>query len=188
MIRAGLLAALVLLVTTGAVTPVEGVEASPESGRSTPLPERLLLREGVREHLDSGLTTVFLLRAGSRGEKGGASIEIRHELWDRKYLVHLIDQIGSRNESFSSFEQLAEWWSTIRVTVLKTKENPARVTLEVLPFSAFEQRDAQRWLVDSVRRNERQSEARELLELMIGTTVRSRPILRMRWQLGEEIE
>ena len=139
-----------------------------------------------------GLTTVFLLNVND----SGARVEIRYDLWDEKFLVTTIDSERTvRKTSIDSFEHLADWWSH---TPLRTgpARNEPHAKLEVIPFSASEEEDAQRWLARSIgagsnpgdpsQPNDATRSAGGILDLLIGTSVQRHPLQTWRWTLHAE--
>ena len=124
--------------------------------------------ETVAPHLRTGLTTVFLFSLENRAalqQKGAAQVAVRYDLWDEVYRLELSPApSGHQPMSFVSVTgpgdsdgPLREWWRTAALRVAPA-EGPWRspldrvkVTLQVLPFSQAEQRDAQEWLLRSFR-------------------------------------
>jgi hypothetical protein len=117
----------------------------------------------VAEHLDTGLTTtfVFALDAGKsegRPVKGEAQVRIRYDLWDERYVLERWDaQPDSPAARTLIRPELPTWWQSLALLVrpvagdLRAPPSRARVELRVLPFSQAEQRDAQDWLLRSLR-------------------------------------
>ena len=112
----------------------------------------------VARHLDTGLTTIFLLAVEERGGPklaGAAHVTVRYDLWDEVYAVGGQDALGVRPATtLPSRVALLDWWRGLSLTVTPGGPSPplpreARVTLQVLPFSQAEQRDAQDWLLRS---------------------------------------
>ena len=112
----------------------------------------------VARHLDTGLTTIFLLAVEGRGGPklaGAAHVTVRYDLWDEVYAVGGRDVQGVRpTAAVPSRPALLDWWRGLVLVVAPTGPSPplpreARVTLQVLPFSQAEQRDAQDWLLRS---------------------------------------
>jgi hypothetical protein len=124
----------------------------------------VLARPEVRPHLSTGLTTTFLLLVNAvdgqgHRAKGGGKIDIRYEPWDEVFLVSALGVDGKlRRETLASFERLVAWWKGVRLPVFSADPlNPGSswkvvVHLSVIPFSQSEQREAQRWLSDSIGR------------------------------------
>lgn len=179
-----------LLAAAPANKPVATI--TPAGQLDITLPVNILRNDEVRKHLTSGLTTVFLLTAND----GGARVEIRYELWDEKFLVAVID--GERRvqkTSIDTFEHLAEWWSRTPLRIGKA-QSEVRAKLEVIPFSAREEEDAQRWLARSIgessntadpsQRSDATSRAGSILDLLIGTSVQRHPLQTWRWTLRAE--
>ena len=156
------------------------------------LPASILRNDEVQKHLTSGLTTVFLLTVND----GGARVEIRYELWDEKFLVTVIDsERRIQKTSIDTFEHLAEWWARTPLRVGKARSE-VRAKLEVIPFSAREEEDAQRWLARSIgassnaadpaQKKDAASTAGGILDLLIGTSVQRHPLQTWRWTLRAE--
>lgn len=130
---------------------------SPQGLTVTGLPP-VLAEPTVARHLDTGLTTVFLLAIEGRGRPklaGAAHVTVRYDLWDEVYAVGGRDALGDRPAtSLPSRAALLAWWRALSLVVTPAGPSPplprvARVTLQVLPFSQAEQRDAQDWLLRS---------------------------------------
>jgi hypothetical protein len=161
------------------------------------IPSLPLLNKEVRRQLTSGLTTVLVIRI-DEGVRGAARAEIRYDLWDEKYLVTTISFDGRRDQhAFADHEKLVHWWRATAFRVARptrVTDQPVLVRLEVLPFSAREAAEAQRWFSDSVgaeRKRESgdpQTSSGALLDAIIGTSVQRRPILEYRWRVKIEAE
>jgi len=179
-----------LLAAAPATRPVATI--TPGGQLDITLPANILRNDEVRKHLTSGLTTVFLLTAND----GGARVEIRYELWDEKFLVAVID--GERRvqkTSIDTFEHLTDWWSH---TPLRSgpARSDAHAKLEVIPFSASEEEDAQRWLARSIGAGSNAGDPSQpadaarstggILDLLIGTSVQRHPLQTWRWTLHAE--
>jgi hypothetical protein len=160
------------------------------------LPASVLESAAIRSQLASGLTTAFVIRAnavdGSGHQlKGGGRIEIRFELWNERYIVDTLAISGKRERLIrDNWTQLIEWWSRHPLAVLQLRENakpPRTITarLDVLPFSAREEDDARRFLAqsqnDAARGESGTPAARSILDLVVGTSLRRRPIASLRW-------
>lgn len=199
-------AAIVLLVTvsvTAAEVPAARLRA--DGTVAVSLPSSLLSRRDVRRQLTSGLTTTFVVIAESRGQRGGARISVRYEPWEEVYLVATrgIDR-SSQSLRFATVETLTEWWRDAAVPALpRATADTVRLTLEVLPFSIEEQRETQQWLsralgdVQEVQEElstpkpDDQADAgaepadagagTSVLDIIIGTSIQRRPIVRYRW-------
>ena len=162
----------------------------------------------VAEHLTTGLTTTFLFRLTTRdrlGERltGGAQVQVRYELWDEVFHVAAagIDGRLERLE-LDSPEALATWWGRLELLVLDGQradlrgQATIRLSLEVVPFSSSEQRDAQRWFSESLEKRGRSSaeEVAESVEdspeqlsrainLLLATSIRRRALATFHWTL-----
>jgi hypothetical protein len=162
--------------------------------------------EEIVRHLTSGLTTTLAFRAELRGHEsiGGARVEVRYELWEEVFQVVAvgIDGRGERQE-LADLEALASWWSTLRLTVLELAgDQPAagqnlELTLEVVPFSASEQDDTQRWFSRSFGASksgdsERVTDAAErrgdslenVLGVLMATSIQRHPVLTRSWKVS----
>ena len=159
----------------------------------------------ISSQLPRGLTTTFtfrvdLLDQSGSDREGGARIEIRYELWDEVYKVGVIGIDGRPgSHDFPSPESLRLWWSDLRLPVLDVGNlsaslgGRARVTLQIIPFSRAEATDTQRWFAESVRRAElakagtsaaisdQSSDAGGVLDLLLATSIRRRPLTSYRW-------
>ena len=177
------------LAATLATRPVATITS--DGALDLTLPATVLRNDEVRKHLTSGLTTVFLVTANDTR----ARIEIRYDLWDEKYLVTIVDsERRVQKTSIDTFEHLADWWSRTPLRVGKGKGD-VRMKLEVIPFSAVEEEDAQRWLARSIgassnaadpSRSDGSGSAGSILDLLIGTSVQRRPLQTFRWTLHAE--
>ena len=195
------LAAAVLIAAAAAVArPPAAPKAILESDQIlVSLPSSVLNDAAMEKQLTNGLTTVVItsIEAASRRGvpiRGAVRVEIRYELWDEKFLVGVIGTHAHRqNLSFETFEKLVSWWSNaaLGVAAVSAADAPSRVTVktEVVPFSAAEEADAQRWLMRSMTeaRNTRAPPQREagadtsILDVIIGNGVRRKPIRAWRW-------
>jgi hypothetical protein len=166
------------------------------------LPSSILDNREMQKQLTSGLTTVVVTtiddrdRSGSR-IRGAVRLDIRYDLWDETYITGVTDISGKRQElSFPSATAFDEWWSrtAFRIANATTGQLPSalHVRTEVIPFSAEEEADAQRWLTRSLshvesRPNPNASATaanRSILDAIIGTSVQRRPILAWRWAVA----
>jgi len=184
------LLALFLLAAAPASHPRATISA--DGHLDITLPANILRNDEVRKHLTSGLTTVFLLTAGD----SGARVEIRYDLWDEKFLVTTIDsERRVQKTTADSFDHLAEWWSRTPLRTGEARDN-IHAKLEVIPFSASEEEDAQRWLARSIGTSSNAAAADEhpnaagstggILDLLIGTSVQRHPLQTWRWTLHAE--
>lgn len=115
----------------------------------------------VRDHLATGLTTTLALRLEARGEtgklKGGAVVTVRFDLWDEVFHVAYAGATGSpQRMPFESYEDLETWWRDLRLAVLPASSRTSRrlsqprLVIDVVPFSAAEARETQRWFSDTL--------------------------------------
>ncbi len=121
----------------------------------------LLDDEEVRDQLESGLTTTFVVRLTVRDRQGQTVrgegwIATRYELWDEVFLVGTGGLLGAMRSQLEDFEALSRWWREpvgVRLAAPSLRREDrwvARIEIDVIPFSRDEQRDAQRWLADSL--------------------------------------
>ena len=193
--RAAILTALLALAAAGAEhRPVATVSRS--GALTITLPADVLQSSEVRRQLTSGLTTVFVLSVtagdGSAAQ-GGARIEVRYELWEEKYLVSATDISGQeRKTSLDSEGALDRWWRENALTVIQPRKYEAtvdvQVKLKVLPFSAREQSDTQRWLARTLEKGRAAGEqtpaqSTEILRIIVETSTRRRPLLEYQWSV-----
>jgi hypothetical protein len=163
--------------------------------------------DGVRPHLDTGLTTSFVFRLSFRGPQGerifgGGRVDIRYEVWDEVYHVEQwgIDGGYGRRE-IPSFEALGDYWRQLRLVVLGA--SPAaggggvRLEIDLVPFSQKEREDARRWFSESLERAGRSNaealtgttdEPPEKLgrafNLLMATSIKRRPLESWRFELA----
>ncbi|HYG65644.1 MAG TPA: hypothetical protein VEL74_23880 [Thermoanaerobaculia bacterium] len=171
-------------------------------------------RPEIREQLGTGLTTTVILEVkaaaprtgtGSR-PRGGARVDVRYELWDEVYLVTRVDAAGKvARATLPSLEKLAEWWRDQRIVVLRAPglaaaQGPWRVDvrLRVLPFSQAEQRDAQRWLSQTLSQGgdggsagaaseaskDRSSSFDQVLQTLLATSIGRPALFESAWKLS----
>lgn len=191
--RARIAIALLALALTAAAPASRPVATLSADGHlDITLPPNILRNDEVQKHLTSGLTTVFLLTVND----STARVEIRYDLWDEKFLITIIDsERHVQKTTIDSFEHLADWWSH---TPLRTgpARDEAHAKLEVIPFSASEEEDAQRWLARSIGAGSNQGDPSQpndatrsaggILDLLIGTSVQRHPLQTWRWTLHAE--
>lgn len=164
------------------------------------LPQKLIRSREVREQLTSGLTTTFVvsLKAndGRNPVNGGARVDVRLDLWEEKYLVSVATPAGLQKLSLDSEAALEEWWSE-NALVVTTPRNLAHALnvdlhLEMLPFSAREQIETERWLSRTLSPNhvgatERTpAQSAEILRIIVETSVRREPLLESKWSVRAE--
>ncbi len=160
----------------------------------------------IHEELHSGLTNTLLLLITVNPEdgqkrRGGATIDIRYELWDEVFLITVTDlNKRSYNEKIASHSELLSWWRNLKLDVLGPESLASsqglvvEVELRLLPFSQAEQNDAQLWLTSShasegstvldndpiIARTGRVTNDR-LLDVLVATSIKRRPILSFSW-------
>ena len=164
------------------------------------LPADLLSKREVRKQLNSGLTTTFAIVATlENARSGGARIDIRFEPWDEVYFV-TTRRIGAQPQTAraTTFAELETWWREAALTLFADAAGAQKVqiAIDVLPFSIEEQEETQRWLTRSLGEARqlgqtaassdsrvRSSSSGSVMDLLIGTSIQRRPIVRQRWQV-----
>jgi len=163
----------------------------------------ILSRPEVRPHLSTGLTTTFALRVTATDEtgrkvKGGGRIDVRWEPWDEVFLTAAIGADGhARHESLPSLDRLAAWWHGLEILAAAGLAPGARwdvrVEVSVIPFSASEQRNTQRWFSDSLGQKPSpppgtdqatvapQANPNGVLDLLIATSIKRRSLAQYVW-------
>lgn len=157
------------------------------------LPAELMKSAAVKEQLTSGLTTVFIVAAAAGDARGEARISVRYELWEERYLVAVIDAAGQqRNLTLASEGELAAWWSGSPLVIIAphpfAKEVEVDIHLRMLPFSAREESETQRWLSRTLsttpEHTEQTSErSASILRALVETSVKRRPLLDRHWRV-----
>ncbi len=147
------------------------------------LPVSILDSAPVKKQLGSGLTTTFLVAARQSQRVLGARIEIRYDLWDEVWLVRRIEFDRKEDrQRLTSREALEKWWRTpVRIFTAATAGMPLQVDLSVLPFSASEEEDARQWIAKGGGVATPSGEG--LVDVLIGTTLAAKPIIRWRWDV-----
>lgn len=192
-----------LLLPLLLATPLQAAEqprievASERQLVLTGLP-KILADEEVREHLNTGLTTTLQFRLGGRPKlPGGARVEIRYELWDEVFqaVASGIDGHLQRHDA-ATFEDLLEWWGSLRLVILDASELPEpwprtlEVIADVVPFSQSEQDDTQRWFsesIDQARRSGTEDAGdstgtlSRTFDLLLATSIQRRAIVSFPW-------
>lgn len=152
----------------------------------------------VSDHLRSGLTTTLALRLELRGtlgkQEGGALVTVRFDLWDEVFHVAQIGAAGlAERRSFDSSEALEAWWRELRLAVLKVPDRgppgwtDARLSIDVVPFSAAEARETQRWFsetLDDAKQSSTEGSSTgedgdtlgRAFRLMMATSIQRRPL------------
>ena len=181
--RAAVVAFVVMLaaVVRGQHRPVFGTQAG--GVVTATLPVSILHAPQVRKQLASGLTTTFVVAARQRDRLTGARIEIRFDLWDEVWHVRRVEQDRrEERQKLPSMEALETWWH-MPVRIFTTADNaiPLQVELSVLPFSASEEEDARQWIAKGGGAARPAGEG--LVDVLIGTTLAAKPIIRWRWDV-----
>ena len=182
MVRIGAALFLVAALTAGAQQrPVFSVQ--PGGILIAGLPVSVLHSPTVKKQLATGLTTTFVVAARQRDRITGARIEIRYDLWDEVWHVRKIEfDRREERQKLTSMEALEKWWRVpVRIFTNATGIMPLQVDLSVLPFSASEEEDARQWIAKGggVARPSGQG----LVDVLIGTTLSAKPIIRWRWDV-----
>lgn len=185
MVRRGAVLAFVLLAAAAfaAAQPRPAFSVHPGGAVSVTLPVSILQTAAVKKHLASGLTTTFVVAARQRERLTGARIEIRYDLWDEVWLVRRIELDGrAERQRLASMEALEKWWRTpLRIFNGAVATLPLQVDLSVLPFSASEEEDARQWIAKGGGVATPSGEG--LVDVLIGTTLAAKPIIRWRWDV-----
>ena len=191
---------LALLLATHALAAAPRAIRAPDGTTAVTLPPSILMRDDVRKQLMNGLTTVFLVRGKSDAAEGRARLEIRYELWDEVFLAAVLDAQGRRTASLASFDGLVKWWERAPLS-LRTPSGAFRagtsleVTVDVLPFSAREEADAEQWLSRSMAKAQSASglgkelpqpgsESSNFFDVLIGTAIKRKPLLQFKWNVA----
>jgi hypothetical protein len=152
------------------------------------LDPRLLREAEAEKHLNSGLTTSFIVRADDH--PGGVRVDIRYDLWDEVFQVQTFRGDG-RNEKMTirSRADLEAWWTSPRFQLTRGARagDALRLTAMVLPFSASEEADAKRWLARSLGSTPPPAASEafgppSLFSAVIGSSVRRKPVVKLTWQ------
>jgi hypothetical protein len=192
---------LAMLLATGALAAAPRATRTSDGSTRLVLPPSVLMRDDVRRQLTNGLTTVFLVRGKSEAAEGRARVEIRYELWDERFLAAILDANGRRTASLPNFDGLVKWWEQSPLA-LRTPTGTFRagtsleVTVDVLPFSAREEADAEEWLSRSISKAQSASglgkelphagseSGSNFFDLLIGTAIKRKPLLQFRWTIA----
>ncbi len=160
----------------------------------------------IERHLQTGLTTHFRfeLALNRKASLARTTIQIRYELWEEQFQVTTFRTPDSTTRrTLADPADLRGWWSDLEVPLcaaaLAHDPPPAlRVRLQVVPFSAAEQRETQRWFAESVRSSRTaESESKDRLERsessldrvfdgLLSTSIRRRPMVHLEWTLRLE--
>ena len=183
MVGRGTIFALALLVA--ASTLAQHRPAFGHSGGlvTTTLPVSILDSAPVKKQLAGGLTTTFLVAARQQQRVLGARIEVRYDLWDEVWHVRRIEFDRKEDrQRLTSREALEKWWRTpVRIFASAAPDLPLQVDLSVLPFSASEEEDARQWIAKGGGVATPSGEG--LVDVLIGTTLAAKPIIRWRWDV-----
>ncbi|MDA8017300.1 MAG: hypothetical protein MPN21_07605 [Thermoanaerobaculia bacterium] len=163
----------------------------------------ILADEEVRSHLETGLTTTLALRLEARAStgrvEGGAVVTIRFDLWDEVFHAAAVGAASPpRRLRFQSYEDLETWWHGLDLEVLPaTSANntltQARLVIDVVPFSAAEAQDTQRWFsktlddaktsgVDDASAQQTSDALSRTFRLMMATSIQRRAIRVFRYE------
>lgn len=148
---------LALLCAAARAAPPPGVSLDAEQRLVVGRLAAILAEEAVARQLESGLTTTFVFRAEVAGRVlGGARVDVRYNLWDEVFAVVAVGADGrGERVALAGRKALETWWSGLELVIAEPGSlavAPPRdlvLALEVIPFSASEQDDAQRWFVRS---------------------------------------
>jgi hypothetical protein len=181
MVRRGpVLATLLLLAALVRAQPSLSVDKGVVQAT---LPASVLQVPAVKKQLASGLTTTFIVAARQRDRVSGARLEVRYDLWDEVWLVRRIE-LDRREERqrLASLDALEKWWRTpLRIFSAADRAFPLQIDLSVLPFSASEEEDARQWIAKGGGVATPSGEG--LVDVLIGTTLSAKPIIRWRWDM-----
>jgi hypothetical protein len=193
-----------------AAVPPPVVERLGDGRLTVGLPGELLQDPALVRQLESGLTTSLLVRLTARDPArrkatAVAHVDVRFELWDEVFLLHAFGgdgraitpapkRLAGRDALASALPALG-----LPLALAPPLERGApwslEVTLEVVPFSLAEQRDAQRWFSDTVA-SQRGSASEvggesgsggaglgRLVDLVMATSLDRRAVRRFVWSL-----
>lgn len=211
----GLLAAALAATAPSAAWAADEVprlEAGTDGVFLTRLPP-ILDDEEVRGHLRTGLTTTFALRlevrppAGrSREPDDTAFVTVRYELWDEVFHVGVVDASGRpRSLQVDTFAGLEAFWrdlrlamsaSAVQIGAVGRVPGEVRLAIDVVPFSAAEAQETQRWFSETLE-DAKRSSAEDVsssaesssdtlsrsFRLMMATSIRRRSIHVLRFDL-----
>ena len=190
-------AGLVLLLLAATARAADRAVITPHGALAITLPADLLRKKEVKDHLTSGLTTLFVVataaRDGAGTTKGGARIEVRFALWEEQYIVTVIGPTGEEHTTkFDSEAELERWWGGSPLMVSPPRrygpQVDVRVRLTMLPFSSREQSDTRRWLARTLSASadagdRAPAQSAEVLRIIVETSIRRRPLLEREWSV-----
>jgi hypothetical protein len=204
--RAALVALTLASVCTAArAAPPPGVSLDTEQRLVVGRLAAILAEEAVARQLESGLTTTFVFRAEVAGRVlGGARVDVRYDLWDEVFQVVAVGADGrGKRATLAGRAALETWWSSLELVVAERASSAALMprelvlALEVIPFSASEQDDAQRWFVRSFGATatrdgpqvtdpaERRGDSLEkVLGVLMATSIRGSALYSARWAVA----
>jgi hypothetical protein len=189
------------LLLVGVALPLYGIDAPPvvqrQGALAIAIPLELLQRPEARRHLTNGLTTSFVVigsaTRGGTALRGAARVEIRYEPWDQLYFVTHRDYDGTveRSQS-SSLEALDALLQRRPLRFAAATNAPPRWTIELrlIPFTAAEQAETRAWIAGAGGEAAAQTGDADrtaggsLFDLLIGTSIRARPVLAYRWTVA----
>lgn len=158
------------------------------------IPAEILRRADVRRHLTNGLTTAMVVAAKPLvrgGERSGARVEVRYDPWDEVFFVTHRDFDGTvERAKIASMAALETWLvgRPLRFAVLSAASR-WDVELRILPFSAAEEADVRAWVSGTTPPPPGAAEGgadgggSSLFDLLVGTSIRARPVVAYRWTL-----
>jgi hypothetical protein len=183
MVARGIVSTLALLVAWSAIAQHRPAFGHSAGVVTATLPVSILDAAPVKKQLASGLTTTFLVAARQQQRILGVRIEVRYDLWDEVWLVRRIE--SDRKEErhrLTSRAELEKWWrAPLRIFTSATTNTPMQVELSVLPFSASEEEDARQWIAKGGGVATPSGEG--LVDVLIGTTLSAKPIIRWKWDV-----
>ncbi len=151
----------------------------------------------VQRPLTSGLTTTFHLSAeAADGSVGAARVEVRYLLWEEAFTTRVVAPDGNVTDlQVETLADLRRWWRDLEVAVLPmepnhTPEQSLRIGLDVLPFSAREQEDTQRWLAETLRRGSQSPDLGsapaegglgQVFNVLIATSIKRKSLRSCQW-------
>ena len=168
------------------------------------LPEQILRDETILKQLRSGLTSTFAVQLKGRDtngvrHEGGSLIEVRYELWDEHYIIHVIDRTGGRQRhTVPNRQALVQWWNGLKLNVLAQtpdRLDDVRVSVEFIPFSVGEQSNAQRWVSrtlgeqgnaagDRFDRDGQSAVNRSVFNSIMATSIKRKPLYTFSWKVA----
>lgn len=194
-------AGLVLLLLAGTARAADRAVITPQGALAVTLPADLLRKKEVKDHLTSGLTTLFVVATTARDDdaghtgttRGGARVEVRFALWEEQYVVTVIGPTGEEQTTkLDSEAELERWWSGNLLPVSPPRRYgprvDVRVRLTMLPFSSREQSDTRRWLARTLSASadagdRAPAQSAEVLRIVVETSTRRRPLLEREWSV-----